>query len=375
MLDTLDAAEFTTVIESNVEVVVDRTMIWNDSGYGSHAETSLPAPTTTWYLAEGATHSRFNLFYLIQNPNDQAVDVEVTYLLPTAAPIVKTYPVGPNARYNVWVDAEGPTLESTDVSAKIVGTLPIIVERAMYLDKPGQVFGAGHESAGITAPATEWFLAEGATGDFFDLFILVANPGETAAAITATFLLPDGTSIVKTDSVAPQSRFNLWVDTLDDRLRDTAVSTIITSTNGVPIIVERAMWWPGPTPASWAEAHNSAGLTTTGRKWALAEGEVGGRRGLETYILIANPGGADTARVTLYYEDGTRESKNIFLPASSRTNVAVAAEFSNSVGWRFAAVVEALGADPQIAVERAMYSNAGGVVWAAGTNAVATKLK
>jgi hypothetical protein len=135
------------------------------------------------------------------------------------------------------------------------------------------------------------------------------------------------------------------------------------------------MWWPGPTAATWAEAHNSAGLTTTGRMWALAEGEVGGSRGLDTYILIANRGGADTARVTLYYEDGTRESKDIFLPASSRTNVAVAAEFSNSVGRRFGAVVEALGANPQIAVERAMYSNAGGVVWAAGTNAVATKLQ
>ena len=46
----------------------------------------------------------------------------------------------------------------------------------MYLDAPGQGFAAGHESAGVTAPATQWFLAEGATGAFFDLFVLVANP-------------------------------------------------------------------------------------------------------------------------------------------------------------------------------------------------------
>ena len=38
-------------------------------------------------------------------------------------------------------------------------------------------------------------------------------------------------------------------------------------------------------------------------------------------------------------------------------------------------MVESLGATPaQIVVERAMYSNANGVVWAAGTNALATKL-
>jgi hypothetical protein len=153
------------------------------------------------------------------------------------------------------------------------------------------------------------------------------------------------------------------------------VSTIITSSNGVPIIVERAMWWPGPTATTWAEAHNSAGLTSTGKKWALADGEVGGARATETYILIANRGSATPARVTLYYENGTSESKDIVLPVSSRTNVAVAAEFPNSVERRFGAVVEALGPNPQIAVERAMYSNAGGVVWAAGTNAVGTKLQ
>ena len=86
--------------------------------------------------------------------------------------------------------------------------------------------------------------------------------------------------------MAANSRFNIWVDYEDARLADTAVSTTVRSTNGVPIIVERAMWWPG-WPA-WYEAHNSPGATTTGTKWALAEGEADAARNLETYILIAN---------------------------------------------------------------------------------------
>ena len=59
--------------------------------------------------------------------------------------------------------------------------------------------------------------------------------------------------------------------------------------NGVPIIVERAMWFPGPavTPTFWTEAHNSPGSTTTGTRWALAEGEAGGRRRADV-VLIAN---------------------------------------------------------------------------------------
>ena len=46
----------------------------------------------------------------------------------------------------------------------------------MYLTAGGLFYGAGHESAGIRAPETQWFFAEGATGDFFDLFILIGNP-------------------------------------------------------------------------------------------------------------------------------------------------------------------------------------------------------
>jgi hypothetical protein len=108
--------------------------------------------------------------------------------------------------------------------------------------RPGEPFGAGHESAGVTAPATEWFLAEGATGPFFDLFALVANPGSTAAQIEASYLLPDGTVLVRYYVVAANSRFNIWVDLEHALLADTAVSTIIRSLNNVPIVVERAMW-------------------------------------------------------------------------------------------------------------------------------------
>ena len=62
------------------------------------------------------------------------------------------------------------------MSGVVTATQPIVVERAMYLSRPDQPFAAGHESAGVTAPATSWFLAEGATGSFFDLFVLIENP-------------------------------------------------------------------------------------------------------------------------------------------------------------------------------------------------------
>lgn len=373
----LSNAEFATVVQSDVLIVADRTMTWDRSGYGSHAETSLASPSDTWYLAEGATHSGFELFYLIQNPSSSEVTVKVEYLLPAPAPpIVKMYKVAAHARFNIWVDEDDPRLRSTDVSARITANGPIIVERAMYLSK-GQVFTAGHNSTGITAPATRWFFAEGATGEYFDLFLLIANPSTTTAEVRATYLLPSGQTLTRTYAIAPQSRFNIWVDLEDVRLANTAVSTILESTNDVPVVAERSMWWPANAPLGWHEAHNSAGATETGTQWALAEGEVGGEKGQETYVLVANTSTwTATARATLFFEDGSTATRTFTVPASSRFNIAVAAEFPEAAGRRFGTLVESIGPAPAlIVVERAMYSDANGVRWAAGTNALATLLR
>lgn len=378
-LPGLDQAEFATVVESDALVVVDRTMKWDGNGYGSHAETAVTSPALVWYFAEGATHSNFSLFYLLQNANTSAAAVRVTYLLPSGAPIVRTYNVPARSRTNIWVNQE-PGLASTDVSATIEVTngVPIVAERAMYLTRSGTpTFNAGHESAGVTAASTNWFFAEGATGSYFDLFVLMANPSTTqAATVQARYLLTTGAVVTKNYTVQPSSRFNIWVDFEDPQLANAAVSTTLTSTNGVPIIAERAMWWPN-NGNEWFEAHNSAGATTTGTKWALAEGEVGGGSTTETYILIANTASsAASVKVSLYFEDGTSSEKTYPVAANSRFNVPVASEFPSASGRRFGAIVESLGGAPvPIVVERAMYSNGLGTVWAAGTNALGTKLQ
>lgn len=371
-LPALAAAEFSTVIESDTLVVADRTMQWG-GGYGTHTETALAAPSLTWYLAEGATAGDFDLFYLIQNPQGVAANVTVTYLRPGGvAPIVRSYTVPARSRFNIWVDLAAAELASTDVSATVSSDVPVIVERAMYMTRSGVTFLAGHESAGITTPATSWFLAEGATGDYFDLFVLIANPNGTPVTATATYLLPDGTTIARPYTVPANSRFNIWVDLEDPLLANTAVSTTLTAS--APVIVERAMWWPGPTSATWHEAHNSPGAVSTGTRWAFAGGADGGSLAQQTYFLIANTSAfSASVRVTLHFEDGTSQTRTFTVPARSRFNVDTRAAFSAAVGRRFGAFFESQGAPAaQIVVERATYSDHNGVRWAGGANALGT---
>ncbi len=371
-LTGLETAEFSTVIESDTRVVTDRTMQWG-GGYGTHSETSLASPSTVWYLAEGATSGDFDLFYLIQNPAAVPATVTVNYLRPGGvAVIARTYTVPARSRYNVWVDLVAPELAATDVSAKITSDAPVIVERAMYLTRSGVTFLAGHESAGVTTPSATWFLAEGATGDYFDLFVLIANSNPASATATATYLLPDGTTITRSYTIPANSRFNIWVDLEDARLANTAVSTTITAS--APVVVERAMWWPGPTSTTWHEAHNSPGTTATAVRWAFAEGEDGGVGQQQTYYLVANTSAfSASVATTIYFEDGTSATRTFAIPARSRFNVDVRAEFPAAVGRRFGAVFLSQGSTPaQIVVERAMYSDHNGVHWAGGTNALGT---
>jgi hypothetical protein len=378
-------ATFSTVVEADVPIAVDRTMSWGASSYGSHIETAVAAPATTWFFAEGSTSGPFALFYLLQNPQSTSVAATVRYLRPFGLPpIEKVYTLLPFSRTTIVVDGEGADLASTDVSAVITAASPIVAERAMYYSQPGQPFAAGHESAGVTAPALEWFLAEGATGTFFDLFVLIANPNASAATVEVEYLLVGGGTETKTYTVAANSRSTIWVD--DEQLpagsglrpfANASLSMVVRSTNSVPIVVERTMWWPGPslTPDFWYESHNSPGATTTATRWVVAGGEIGGPADARTFVLIANPSAtAARARLTVLDVDGWRFLADVDLPAKSRTNAPIT-RVSASFADTFAVLVESVGPNPvPIVVEHATYGSPGGVTWASGGAALAAPL-
>jgi hypothetical protein len=235
-----------------------------------------------------------------------------------------------------------------------------------------RTWDGGHASAGVTAPATEWFLAEGATGPYFDTYVLVGNPNADAVDVTFTFLLPDGRTVSASRSVPGRGRLTLPVEQVDPALASTGFSTRVTATR--PVIAERAMYWPEDA-STWAEAHNSFGVTEAATRWGLAEGRVGGDQGFETYILLANPTAqAAEVRVTFLHDDRGPEERTYSVPPTSRFNILLDARTAPpDVGPRFGAIVESSNGVP-IVVERAIYWNAGTQAWAGGTCAVAVRL-
>ena len=81
--------------------------------------------------------------------------------------------------------------------------------------------------------------------------------------------------------------------------------------------------------------------------------------------------------MTLLFEDGTRAGRPTRTSQRTAGSTCRGRFFPQAAGKRFGAIVESLGArgTAQIVVERAMYSSAAGIWWAAGTDAVATRIR
>ena len=132
----------------------------------------------------------------------------------------------------------------------------------MYFGTP--LFNGGHESAGVQRAGD----AAGSTPR--------ARPARSSTpsswsatrtrrppTVTFTYLLDTGQVVDREDDVVPANA-RLTVERRDARIRgcaNAAVSTTVTS--DVPVISERAMYWPGAF-TTWYEAHNSFGVTDAG---------------------------------------------------------------------------------------------------------------
>ena len=360
----LNGSSFAAAVTTTPGVIAERTMRWRLGGAdGAHTAKALVAPATQWFLAEGNA-GFFDTFVLLANPGTAAAETTVDFLLDGGGVVRRRYTIAGNQRYTIWTN-QIPELSLQSFATTVVSTQPVLVERAMYFRGANGGWEGGHASAGVTTGARDWFLAEGSTGNFFEMFVLISNPNASAVTATIQYSTPSGIARTETRTLAPSSRTTIPVDTLPG-LENTDVSCSISASGA--IVVERSMYWPG-VPGPWYGGHNSLGVTTPGTKWALAEGEVGGADGASSFVLLANPGAsAATVTLTFYRTAGPPIEVTRTVPARSRRTVDASTVGLDS-GERFGVVVQS---DQPIAVERSMYWSYLGGLWTSGTNETAT---
>ena len=365
----LEGTSVSTEVTSTqgLPLAVERTMRWDATGYGAHTEKAIEGPTSERYFAEGS-QGYFSTYLLLANPHAADNAAHVTYFRESEPALTRDYPLLPSSRRTIdlSVDTE---LVNRSFGVRVTFDRPGMAERAMYFGA-APLWNGGHGSAGVPEPSTSWYLAEGATGSYFSTFLLIANPNDEAATVTVTYLPTSTPALTKNYTLAGNRRLTLNIAAEHPKLENEAVGTRVVSDR--PVVVERAQYWPKPI---WTEAHSSAGVVSAGTRWALAEGRVGGPHNHQTYILLANPG-EDTATVTLTLlrTNGTPIVKTVSVAAASRITVGIngsGSDVPELANEDFGARIESTH---PIVAERSMYSDANGAMWAAGTNATATRL-
>jgi autotransporter-associated beta strand protein len=204
--------------------------------------------------------------------------------------------------------------------------------------------GDGNDVVLLNATPLQYSLAEGATGTFFDEDILIANPNTIEAPLTLTFNLPGGGTIVEQRVVPAQARATVRVDEIAG-LEATSPSVVVTSDQGLPLAVERTMFWD----QTHYGGHTANAVSGPAKRWLFAEGAQGF---FDTFLMLANPHDASVdATVTFLRENEPPVTDTITLQGKSRTTVS-ASTYAELEERAFGMVVDA----PQpIAAERAMY--------------------
>jgi len=230
--DVMADQDVSTMVQSTGGIVAERAMYWGNWA-GCHNSMGVTDSDLSWYLAEGCTSGGFDTWILLQNPISWAtLTATLTFMETDGSQTQITRTLNPSSRVTVHVD---DILPSSSFSTKINATGTIIVERAMYFDGGS----AGHCSPAAGSTATTWYLAEGCTSGGFDEWILIQNPGSSAASVTINFMRDDGATASRSYTVGARSRTSVHVDQI---IRG-SVSATVTSTNDVGIVVERAMYW------------------------------------------------------------------------------------------------------------------------------------
>ena len=147
-----DAAhDFSAKVESlnKVPIVAERPMYFNYKGAwtGGHDIVGANYPAKAFDFAEGTCRPGFQPYFTIQNPENVAVGVKITYMKGDGTTASQTLTVAKNSRATVVVtDKLGVGDDAAhDFSAKVECTTSgrqIIVERPMYFDYRGWTGGS-----------------------------------------------------------------------------------------------------------------------------------------------------------------------------------------------------------------------------------------
>jgi len=238
MADDIGEKDASIKVTADMPIIPERAMYKNNKRSG-HDSIGTTAAAANYYLAEGTTDWGFTTYVLVQNPNDTATDVTVTYMTSSGAVPQAPFTMPANSRKTIRVN---DVLPASDFSTQVTGSQPIIAERAMYWGEGTALGEASHDSIGLSAPHTTFYLPDGQTSEGRETYTLVQNPNDSDVTVEVSYLTPDGAgNVTFEETVGANSRKTFSM--ADKGINGRAAVMVTCKTAGAKIMVERAMYW------------------------------------------------------------------------------------------------------------------------------------
>ncbi len=146
---TLKDPNFSTQVHGSAPIIAERAMYWKggpDGGEACHDSIGMATTHATFYLPDGQSSDGRETWTLVQNPNAEAVEIEVSYLpAGGGTPVFKTETIPASSRrtFNMAEHSGLNGRAAIMVTSKSAGK-KIFAERAMYWNNRG----AGTDTVG-----------------------------------------------------------------------------------------------------------------------------------------------------------------------------------------------------------------------------------
>lgn len=282
-MPALVGRSFGLTVQAAQPIVAERTTYFESTPVqlwsGGHGSPGVTALSNTWFFAEGATTPFRDTFLLLNNPHDVPVLFGAYFLIGNRYQASYVDNIAPHSRLTLvlkdldfnHVNPQGPPVrllgdpqfaEYEQFAVAVKALQPIVAERAMYwMGAPGP-WADGTTVFGVTSPGLKWGFAEGRVGGplTFHTYIRVANFNDASANVKITLLKRDGTTIEQTATVRDSDFWTLDVNAVPGMQSGDTFGAIVESTNGVPIVTERSLYWDS-NGNFWA-----GGLATAGTR-------------------------------------------------------------------------------------------------------------
>lgn len=326
---------------------------------GVGAAGCAPSASTRWYFPEGNSTVTHDERLLIYNPFPDEAVVRVDLLTPGGQRVkAGLSDEAVPSESSIVIALEDYILEQKVLGAVVSAVRGRVVSWRLSIAQPEEKAAGVQFTLGSTSVADEWYFPEGAVGTGYEERLSILNPGDEEATVDVTLVTasrsvpaPGATEI----AVPPRSAVSVVLDKAALAGETGGAAAIVRAVNGVPIVVERTVFYATEEVDGVASEIGSA---TPSRRWWL--GPATSRPDTDSVILLNTTGEDGRVSLTLWGANGRplRPSSlsGLKIGAGSRLRVPLSEVIR---GQPYAVLVDA---DVAVVAERFSYSGGAGDV-------------